>query len=222
MLFGNLFPTQSATCLFGVNSIECEIHDVHYLWECGDNNPIMLVQAVCRLGRARAGAGWKRRNIFSFDVAEFRFWLNIVVGFIDEKGRRRHAGNVTKAMQIEPLPLVANFAPPKLTRSSSVTKSRIKLFASQVTATISATGTSDGCPIMRYWAVWGCGLATYALPSHGRGHRFNPCAAHQFLQIFSRGFLSPSPLSPTLEMRTDSEIALKAGGILGETVPVVF
>jgi hypothetical protein len=29
-------------------------------------------------------------------------------------------------------------------------------------------------------------------------------------------------LSPTLEMRTDSEIALKAGGILGETVPVVF
>jgi hypothetical protein len=43
MLFGNLFPTQSATCLFGANSIECEIHSVHYLWECADNNPIMLV-----------------------------------------------------------------------------------------------------------------------------------------------------------------------------------
>jgi hypothetical protein len=49
--------------------------------------------------------------------------LNVVVGFIDENGRRRHAGNVTAAMQIEPFPLVANFAPTNLTRSSSVMKS---------------------------------------------------------------------------------------------------
>ncbi len=53
-------------------------------------------------------------NIFSFDVAEFRFWLNVVVGFIDHKGRRRHAGNVTRALQIEPFPFVANFAPDKI------------------------------------------------------------------------------------------------------------
>jgi len=113
--FGDLFPTKSATCIFGANSIECEIHDLHYLWECADNNPIMLVQTVCRLGRARAGArGWKRRNVFSFDVAEFRFWLNVVVGFIDEKGQRRHTGNVATAVQIEPFPLVANFAPNKI------------------------------------------------------------------------------------------------------------
>jgi hypothetical protein len=32
-LFGDLFPTKSATCLFGANSIECEIPDLHYLWE---------------------------------------------------------------------------------------------------------------------------------------------------------------------------------------------
>ena len=75
----------------------------------------MLAQTVCRLGRARAGAGGcKRRNIFSFDVAKFRFWLNVVVGFIDEKGQRRHTGNVTKAVQIEPFPFVANFAPDKI------------------------------------------------------------------------------------------------------------
>ena len=41
--------------------------------------------------RVLAG-GCTRQNIFSFDVAEFRFWLNVVVGFIDENGRRRHAG----------------------------------------------------------------------------------------------------------------------------------
>jgi hypothetical protein len=62
----------------------------------------------------RAGAaGWKMRNIFSHDVVEFRFWLNVVVGLIDGKGQRRHTGNVTKAMQIEPFRLVANFAPNK-------------------------------------------------------------------------------------------------------------
>ncbi len=72
-------------------------------------------QTACRLGRAHAGAGGcEGRNIFSFDVAEFRFWLNVVVGFIDHKGRRRHAGNVTKALQIEPFPFVANFAPDKI------------------------------------------------------------------------------------------------------------
>ena len=44
------------------------------------------------LGVRVLAGGWTRRNIFSFDVAEFRFWLNVVVGFIDENGRRRHAG----------------------------------------------------------------------------------------------------------------------------------
>ncbi len=65
------------------------------------------------LGVRVLAGGWTRRNIFSFDVAEFRFWLNVVVGFIDGKGQRRHTGNVTKAMQIEPFRLVANFAPNK-------------------------------------------------------------------------------------------------------------
>jgi hypothetical protein len=41
-------------------------------------------------------------------------WLNVVVGFIDEKRRRRHAGNATEAVQIEPFPLVANFVPSKI------------------------------------------------------------------------------------------------------------
>jgi hypothetical protein len=85
------------------------------MWECADDNPIMLVQTICRLGRARAGAGGcEGRNIFSLDVAEFRFWLNVVVGFIDDKGQRRHTGKITRAVQIEAFPFVANFAPDKI------------------------------------------------------------------------------------------------------------
>ena len=40
--------------------------------------------------------------------------LNAVVGFIDEKGNRRHTGNVTRAVQIEPFPFAANFAPERI------------------------------------------------------------------------------------------------------------
>ena len=66
------------------------------------------------LGVRVPAQGWKRRNVFSFDVAEFRFWLNVVVRSIDENGQRRHTDNVTKAVKIEPFPFVANFAPNKI------------------------------------------------------------------------------------------------------------
>jgi hypothetical protein len=113
---------------------------------------------------ARWRGGWKRRNIFSFDVAEFRFWLNVVVGFIDGKGQRRRTGNVIKAVQIEPFPFVANFAPDKIDASHPVTKPRFDQSASQVTATISAEKTDDcgGRPGRRDWR-----RQTGALGVHG-------------------------------------------------------
>lgn len=85
--------------------------DDDFLWESADNTPIMLVQAVCRLDRANTNSsGWKRRNVFFFDVGAYRFWLNATVGYVDEKGKRRHTGNVTRSVQIEPVPFVSNFA----------------------------------------------------------------------------------------------------------------
>ncbi len=64
--------------------------------------------------RACGRGGWKGQNIFSFGVAKFRFWLNVAVRFIDEKGQWRHTGDVNRAVQIGPFPLVANFAPNKI------------------------------------------------------------------------------------------------------------
>ncbi len=69
MLFGDLFPTKSAICTFGVNSIECEIASVHYLWECADNNPITLVKRHAGWGvrmRVRAAA---KGEIFSASMS---------------------------------------------------------------------------------------------------------------------------------------------------------
>ena len=55
--------------------------------------------------------GWKRRNVFHFDVGPYRFWVNAVVGYLDGRGKRRHTGNVTRLVQIDPIPFVNKFEP---------------------------------------------------------------------------------------------------------------
>ena len=55
--------------------------------------------------------GWKRRNVFHFDVCPYRFWVNAVVGYLDARGKRRHTGNVTRLVQIDPIPFVNKFEP---------------------------------------------------------------------------------------------------------------
>lgn len=78
-------------------------------WETSGNNPVMLVQSVVRLRRAgRRGSGWQRQNVFHFDIYDHRFWINAVVGFVDEQGNRRHTGNRTRSVVIEPLAFTAN------------------------------------------------------------------------------------------------------------------
>ncbi len=95
---------------FSKADFECLIDD-DFIWEAADNNPLMLMLAVCRMQHVRSGiGGWRRCNMFRFDVAEFRFRPNVAVGFLDENGRRRHTGNRSRAVQIEPFPFPVNFA----------------------------------------------------------------------------------------------------------------
>ncbi len=44
-----------------------------------------------------------------FDIHDHRFWVN-VVGYLDAKGKRRHTGNVSRSVIIEPMPFVSDFA----------------------------------------------------------------------------------------------------------------
>lgn len=72
-------------------------------WQTSNNNPVMLVQTVVRLGRkGRRGSGWQRPNIFYFDIDDYRFWINAVVGYLDAEGNRRHTGNRTRSVIVEP------------------------------------------------------------------------------------------------------------------------
>ncbi len=84
--------------------------DQDLFWESSDNNPVMLVQTICPLGR-RTGqkSGWQRRNVFYFDMDDYRFWINAVVGYLDAEGNRSHTGNRTRLVMIEPLPFTTNF-----------------------------------------------------------------------------------------------------------------
>ncbi|KQY95027.1 MULTISPECIES: hypothetical protein [unclassified Brevundimonas] len=64
------------------------------IWDRTNNAPVMVVATVCRLGRVHeSGGDHIRNNVWWFDVGQFRFWLNVCVGFLDEAGKRRHTGN---------------------------------------------------------------------------------------------------------------------------------
>jgi hypothetical protein len=83
--------------------------DEDLFWETSNNNPVMLVQTVVRLGhKGRRGSGWQRPNVFHFDIDDHRFWINAVVGYVDEKGNRRHTGNRTRSVVIEPISFMPN------------------------------------------------------------------------------------------------------------------
>jgi hypothetical protein len=78
-------------------------------WKASNNNPVMLVQTVVRLARkGRRGSGWQRQNVYYFDIEDHRFWINAVVGFLDEHGNRCHTGNRTRSVVIEPLAFTTN------------------------------------------------------------------------------------------------------------------
>ncbi len=78
-------------------------------WQTSQNNPVMLVQTVVRLRRkGRRGSGWQRSNVFYFDIEHHRFWITAAVGYLDEQGNRRHTGNRTRAVIIEPISFMTN------------------------------------------------------------------------------------------------------------------
>lgn len=78
-------------------------------WENAENTPVMLVQTVCPIARQKGkSSGWQRSNVFYFDIDDLRFWVNAVVGYLDAKGKRRHTGNVTKLVSLEPTPFAGD------------------------------------------------------------------------------------------------------------------
>ncbi|MBD8653660.1 hypothetical protein IFT66_21425 [Rhizobium sp. CFBP 13726] len=59
-------------------------HD-DFLWKMSGDTPVNLVMTVTKLGkvRERDQAHCIRENLWEFDAGEFRFWLNVNVGYLD-------------------------------------------------------------------------------------------------------------------------------------------
>lgn len=74
-------------------------------WTCTDYRPLFLVMTVCRLQRVHDSRPRPlRSNVLQFDVGEFRFWLNAIVGRMDGK-KRVLSPNVRSSVYIDELPL---------------------------------------------------------------------------------------------------------------------
>ncbi len=60
------------------------------------------------------------------------------------------------------------------------------------------------------------------IPSHGRGHRFNPCRAHHFSQAKSTDIARYGDSHIGTERRTSAEHGMGSRGKSVDSVPEVF
>lgn len=59
------------------------------IWEAAGGSPLMLVMTICKLGSVREGYEANvRRNVQSFTIGEFRFWINGSAGYTIERAGR--------------------------------------------------------------------------------------------------------------------------------------
>jgi hypothetical protein len=73
-----------------------------FIWNQSENCPVMLAITICRLNRVREKFGGQvRSNICSYAVGQFRFWLAVSVGFLDELGNRQCTGNKHSKAELE-------------------------------------------------------------------------------------------------------------------------
>ena len=75
-------------------------------WASSANHPVFLVLALCPIQRVRGSEeSVFYNNIRRFDVANYRFWLNAVVGKIMKSGKRGVTRSTNSSVVLDPLPL---------------------------------------------------------------------------------------------------------------------
>jgi hypothetical protein len=78
---------------------ELKVND--FIWEQSGNNPIILVIAVCKLGRVRDSVQDNfRNNTARYAVGDFQFWLNAAVGHVNVQGKRQITGNTSPDVHV--------------------------------------------------------------------------------------------------------------------------
>ena len=76
------------------------------IWETSQNNPVMLVVTVCKSGTDSTDIlDYPFLNVATFPIAQFRFWISAVVGYLAEgrgptRKRRKHTRNKAATVQL--------------------------------------------------------------------------------------------------------------------------
>lgn len=85
---------------FSPADFECFLGD-DLLWDRNPAGPIMVVITICRLSKVHnTDAKAIRNNVWQFDLGEFRFWINVVAGYLKD-GERRHTGNTRSPVWLD-------------------------------------------------------------------------------------------------------------------------
>ncbi len=72
-------------------------------WELAENNPIMVAMTICKMGAVHGNVfgDMQQSNVFRFDIGEFRFWINVIAGWLDNKGARQHTPNIHSSVFLD-------------------------------------------------------------------------------------------------------------------------
>ena len=85
---------------FSEGDIDAFLTDEIY-WKQNEN-PIMVAMTICKLSRVHEAYSSEtvRSNIVCFDVGEFRFWMNVGVGYLNHDGKRQWTGNTHSSVEL--------------------------------------------------------------------------------------------------------------------------
>ncbi|CAK0753904.1 hypothetical protein CCP1ISM_5370001 [Azospirillaceae bacterium] len=110
-LIGN-FHTHPYSSLEEVNKVsgwdfspgdENFMGSVDEFWNSSGNMPVMVVLTICRIQRVHEyyGAKLVRNNLWEFNIGQFRFWINVIVGYINNEGKRSNTGNTRSNVYLD-------------------------------------------------------------------------------------------------------------------------
>jgi hypothetical protein len=72
------------------------------LWKVADYHPLALVMTICEMQKINeVPAVSERSNIIRFDIAQFRFWLNAMVGYKDKNGKKCFTPNMHSPVELD-------------------------------------------------------------------------------------------------------------------------
>ncbi|MCC6918596.1 MAG: hypothetical protein IT548_05295 [Alphaproteobacteria bacterium] len=91
-----------------------------HIWTNSENRPINLLFSICHIKKVHSNFGFEKKkfnSLIQFNIGQYRFWINGVVGFIGaKKGKRTITRSLTDDVEIRVHKYVNNTSGARLTK----------------------------------------------------------------------------------------------------------